>query len=128
LVGSSHEVLEPVQRYFAALNAADSDVVQELFTEDGVVMQPGEATVSGRPAIMMFLEKHFAVIRFGRELHVDEVLSDGSLGTVRCHTTGTVTVQASGEVKRHESRELFVLRRADDGWRIRHYMFNYPAR
>jgi len=51
----------------------------------------------------------------------------GGLAAVQTQTTGTVKLLASGSTISAVSRELFVLRRSGDGWRITDYMFNRTA-
>jgi hypothetical protein len=43
------------------------------------------------------------------------------------HTAGTLTILATNNTMHAPSRELFVLRKAGNGWRITEYMFNRPA-
>lgn len=49
------------------------------------------------------------------------------MATARAHTTGTITFLADNNVIEAVSRELFVLRKSAEGWRITDYMFNRPA-
>lgn len=121
------DVLRPVEEYFTALNAGDDSALQQLFEPDGKVLPPGEATVTGRDAVGEFYRTRFAAVQFGRDLRVHDVVCEGNTGAVHCSTTGTVTIRATGHEQEVDSRELFVLRRGDDGWRIQYYMFNAPS-
>jgi ketosteroid isomerase-like protein len=89
-------------------------------------MAPAKETVSGHEAIGAFFRANFAAVQFDRDLHVHDVTWDGDLGAVQCSTTGTVTVRATGATKNVDSREIFLLRRGEDSWRIQCYMFNPP--
>ena len=118
-------VEEPIRGYFKALNNADPDGVAKVFTEDGALLPDEGETVTGREAIRAMFRRHFAALRFQRELHIDRVRQDGDTAVAETHTTGTITV--NGTTLPVESRELFILRRSQNGWEISDYMFNRPA-
>ena len=116
-----------VAAYMDRLNAADVQGLVALFATDGTVMAPEAPTVRGHDALLRYFEQVLTAMRFGRELHVDEVQADGGLAVVRCHTTGTVTRRGPGVTVEAESRELFALIDGPDGWRIQMYVFNSPS-
>ena len=116
-----------VASYMDRLNAADAQGLADLFAIDGTVMAPEVPTATGRDALLSFFDRIVAAMRFGRELHIDEVHAAGALAVVRCHTTGTSTRREPGITVEAESRELFALVDGPDGWRIQAYCFNSPA-
>jgi len=116
-----------VAAYMDRLNAADVEGLAALFAPDGTVMAPGMPTVTGREGLVRFFDQILTAMRFGRELHIDEVHAHGDIAVVRCHTTGTVTRREPGLTVEAESRELFALLDGQDGWRIQAYAFNSPA-
>lgn len=116
-----------VESYFAALNRKDLDAILEMFGEDGTVVFPGAQTARGRTEIERFYAPHFERFGYGRVPHIDEVEERSGLAVVRSHTTGTITVLADASSVEAVSRELFVLRRDDGGWRFWQYMANQPA-
>jgi len=117
-------VAAPVEAYIAGLNAHDLDGVINSFTDDVAVMPPEAETVVGLAAARAEYIHRFTMFDYGRVLHVDEWFADGDVAVVRCHTTGLLTVKATGVVLEVVARELFGLQRVDGQWKIRCYMFN----
>ncbi len=116
-----------VASYMDRLNAADVQGLAALFAADGTVMAPEAPTATGRDALLRFFDQILTAMRFGRELQIDEVHTEGGLAVVRCHTTGTITRRESGVTVEAESRELFALVDGPDGWQIQTYVFNSPS-
>lgn len=127
-MGANTTELEAVVRsYFSALNGGNAEQVLATFADSIVLMLHGRPTVSGIDAAKASYEKNLSATSFQRVLHIDDASLDGNLGYVRCHSTGTVTPKATGTPKEVSGRELFVLERANDGWKIQTYMMNHLA-
>ena len=117
-----------VRAYFTALNASDLDGVVAVFADDGSVMADEFPGATGREQLRRLFTGIFKARSFGREVHVDRIIEEGDLATVQTHTTGTLTILETSTTIQGVSRELWVLRRADAGWRIVDYMFNRSER
>jgi uncharacterized protein (TIGR02246 family) len=113
-----------VRAYFAALSGSDLQAVLELFDEEAVVTASGMETAAGKDALRATYEGTFSRVRIKEKPEVDRVLESDGLAAVETHSSGTVTQIESGEATEVGFRELFVLRRSDDRWRIVDYMFN----
>ena len=117
-----------VRAYFTALNGADLDGLVAVFADDGSVMADEFPSATGREELHRLFTGIFNARRFGRELHIDRVIEAGDLAAVQTHTTGTLTMLDTNTTVHGVSRELWVLRKADSGWRIVDYMFNRSGR
>ena len=116
-----------VSAYFTALNAADLDGIVAVFADDGSVMADEFASATGQEQLRRLFAGIFKARSFGRELHIDRIIEEGDLAAVQTHTTGTLTILETNTTIQGVSRELWVLRKADSGWRIVDYMFNRPG-
>lgn len=116
----------PVHAYFSALNRQELEHITELFTDDAVLMLNDSETLVGQDAVRAFYEHRFSAVRFGRNLHIDEMSADGDLAFVRAHSTGTVKPLVTGKAMDVSGRELFVLQRVSGIWKIQCYMMNHP--
>ena len=113
-----------LKNYEAVLNASDVDGILALYAEDGVFM-PGEApTAAGKEQIRAAYEHVFDTIKLDIVFSIDEIVQHGDFAFARTLSRGEVTVMAAGLTLPEENRELFVLRRTGDDWRIARYMFN----
>lgn len=117
-------VKSAVSAYFDALNSSDVEGLVSVFTEDGALMGHEMETLRGQEQIRRAFQGIFQGVSFQRELHFDEVQESEGTAIARTHSTGTITILANDHVDSPVSRELFVLRKSADGWRITDYMFN----
>jgi uncharacterized protein (TIGR02246 family) len=113
-----------VRAYFDALRSPDVDATVALFADDAIVVAPGFDTAAGAAQIRATYEGTFASMRIDEQVEIDGTREAGDLAVVRTHSHGTVTQLESGAASDAGFRELFVLRRASDRWRIAEYMFN----
>jgi len=111
--------------FAAALNAKDAKAAAALYTEDAVLIPPGEPLVRGRDAIEEYWR---GAIEAGgvRDVSVEtmDALSSGSLG----YETGSFVLTANGpdgEAMTDRGRYVELLRREPDGrWLSTHGIWN----
>jgi uncharacterized protein (TIGR02246 family) len=111
--------------FAAALNAKDAKAAAALYTEDAVLIPPGEPLVRGREAIEEYWR---GAIESGgvRDVSVEtmDALSSGSLG----YETGSFVLTANGpdgEAVIDRGRYVELLRREPDGrWLSTHGIWN----
>jgi uncharacterized protein (TIGR02246 family) len=113
--------------YETLLNAGDAAGIEQLYSADGVFMPAGFPTASGRTAVRGSYDAVFANIRINIHFTVDEVKVKDAFAYVRTHSEGTSTVVATGATGPEMNRELFVLARGANGWKIARYIFNKPS-
>ncbi len=113
-----------LKKYEAALNASDVAGVLALYAEDGVFMPTEAPTAVGKEQIRAAYEHVFGTIKFDIVFSIDEIVQHGDFAFARTLSKGKVTVLAKGVTLHAEHRELFVLKKTDDGWKIARYMFN----
>jgi len=125
-VSASKVELGQMNRDFAAaLNAKDAKAAAALYTEDAVLIPPGEPVVRGREAIEEYWR---GAIESGgvRDVSVEtmDALSSGSLG----YETGSFVLTANGpdgEAVVDRGRYVELLRREPDGrWLSTHGIWN----
>jgi len=113
-----------LMNYEAALNASDLDGVLALYAEDGVFMPTEAPTAVGREQIRAAYEHVFGAIKLDIAFSIDEIVLSGNFAFARTLSRGEVTVLAEDVTLPEENRELFVLEKTGDEWRIARYMFN----
>lgn len=125
-VSTSKVELGQMNRDFAAaLNAKDAQAAAALYTEDAVLIPPGEPLVRGREAIEEYWR---GAIESGgvRDVSVEtmDALSSGSLG----YETGSFVLTANGPdgvAVIDRGRYIELLRREPDGrWLSTHGIWN----
>ena len=117
-----------IRAYMTALNAADLDGILAVFGSDGSILPDEFPTATGQEQLRLLFAAILKARSFGRELHVDRIVEGDDLATVQTHTTGMLTMLDTNTTIQAVSRELWVLRRTDDEWRIVDYMFNRSER
>lgn len=121
----SSAIQQTVRAYFDSFNASDVDGILATFAPDGSIMADEMATVTGPEQIRQIFAGAFGAMRYQFDFAIDRVVIEGTMATVQAHATGTVTTLDTGStVTAPPHRELFVLRKSAQGWRITDYMFN----
>lgn len=121
------EAQELVRTYFQALNASDTDLAASLYAPDGVFMGHQSPTSVGG-VVHGAYEQVFNAISLELNFDFDETSIYEATATLRTSSTGTITLLHDMTViDATLGRELFVLRRVHDAWRIAVFMFNESA-
>lgn len=110
--------------YRDALNASDVAQVLPLYTPDGVFMPSNGPSAIGQEQIKGSYEFVFKTIQLHIEFFIDEIIVLGDYAFARTTSKGTTLIHANGQTVPEENRELFVLQKMDEQWKISRYMFN----
>ena len=113
-----------LKNYEAVLNASDVDGVLALYAEDGVFMPTEAPTAAGKEQVRAAYEYVLGIIKLDIAFSIDEIVQSGDFAFARTVSRGEVTVLAEGVTLPEENRELFVLKKTGDDWKIARYMFN----
>ena len=113
-----------LKNYEAVLNASDVDGILALYAEDGVFMPTEAPTAAGKEQVRAAYEHVFGAIKLDIAFSIDEIVQSGDFAFARTVSRGEVTVLAEGVTLPEENRELFVLKKTGDDWKIARYMFN----
>jgi len=112
--------------FVKAFNAGDAAGVAALYTEDAVVMPPGQPAVEGRGAIESTMAEMLAAAG-GPQLSLTtddiELMMSPGVG----HTavaTGTWTMNAADGSHLDHGKAMVVWRQTDDGWKLSRDMWN----
>lgn len=108
--------------YRNALAALDTAAVTNAYTADGVVMGPGSPTAVGSEALATTYNAIFSAVKLDLNFHIDEMILGRQYAFVRSVSTGTAT--ANGTSTREDNRELFVVKKENDDWKIARYIYN----
>lgn len=112
--------------FVKAFNAGDAAGVAALYTEDAVVMPPGQPAVEGRGAIESTMAEMLAAAG-GPQLSLEttdiELMMSPGVG----HTavaTGTWTMNAADGSHLDHGKAMVVWRQTDDGWKLSRDIWN----
>ncbi|ATB36136.1 hypothetical protein CYFUS_001550 [Cystobacter fuscus] len=120
-------IRQTLARYESALNAADTDTIVSLYTEQGVQMAPDAPAAVGREAVRAAYDGTFKAISLNLKFTVDEVKMLGKdRALLRSHSNGTLKVNGSGQPAGPAAfKELFILSKQKSGeWKFSHYSFS----
>ena len=115
-----------LRTYFDVANDADAGLLASLYTDDAVLLAGDFPTASGRPDIEAFYSGAFSQLQLQIEVDLPaaDIAVHGDVAHATTSSTGTRTIRAPGDVVPENNRELWVLDRAGDDWKIARYMFN----
>ena len=117
-----HAVLKA---YEQVLNASDVDGVLKLYTEDGVFMAQHNPSAVGIQQVEAAYTGVFQAIDLNVEFDIVEVevIAD-DWAFARTNSSGTTTINATGDQIPEGNQELFVLQKIDGDWKIARYAFS----
>ena len=110
--------------YRDALAASNAEGVTSAFTSDGVVMGPASPTASGSMQLKSAYDGIFSAVGLDLNFKIDEIIVGKEYGFVRSTSAGMLTVKANGATAPEENREVFIVKKADDQWKIARYLYN----
>jgi len=113
-----------IHSYGDAFNAADIARTVSLFTADGILM-PNNAPLShGKEQLTAAFKFLLNTFRISIVYSIDEITVSGGCAVVRTNSKVATHVNASDENISLNNKELFILRKEQDDWKISHYIFN----
>ncbi|MDO1449187.1 DUF4440 domain-containing protein [Rhodocytophaga aerolata] len=112
------------ETYRNALAASNPDAVTSAFTTDGVVMGHGSPTAAGTTELKNTYESIFGIVGLDLNFKIDEIIVGNQYGFVRSTSAGKATMKANGSSAPEENRELFVVQKVNDQWKIARYIYN----
>ena len=110
--------------YRDALNASSVTAVLPLYTKSGAFMPTNAPSAIGQEALQASYEMIFNSLQLHVEFHIDELVVSDTLAFARTTSKGTTLIHATGQTVPEENRELFVLQKENEAWKIASYMFN----
>ncbi len=111
--------------YEQVLNASDVDGILKLYTEDGVFMSPNNPSAVGIQQVEAAYTGAFQAIDLNVEFDIVEieVIAD-DWAFARTNSSGTTTINATGDKVAEGNQELFVMQKIDGNWKIARYAFS----
>lgn len=110
--------------YRNALSESDSEAIKNTFASNGVVMPPSSATYIGRDNIKANYDNIFKNVSLDLQFAIDEIVVEGDYGFVRSTSDGLAKINSTGESFPEVNRELFIVRKENNNWKIAFYMYN----
>ncbi len=110
--------------YQKALNDGNTGKVLSLYTPRGIFMPSSKPTSIGMKQIKIAYEYVFKTLYFNVKFHIDEIECHGAIAFVRTSSDGKIKLLEKNITVNNNSRELFVLKRIANQWKIYRYMFN----
>lgn len=124
---NDQEAIENVlTTYFAAANAGDAVALAALYTEDAVLLPGDMPTAEGVADIEALYAGAFSQLQLDIEVDLAsaDIVVDDDLAYATTTSAGTRRIHATGDTIPENNRELWIMARAQEGWKITRYMFN----
>ncbi len=114
-----------LKAYEQVLNASDVAGVLKLYTKDGVFMAQHNPSAVGIQQVEAAYTGAFQAIDLNVEFDIVEieVIAD-DWAFARTNSSGTTTINATGDKVPEGNQELFVLQKIDGDWKIARYAFS----
>ena len=110
--------------YRDALASGNSEAVKNTFAVNGAVIPPSSATYRGAENIKENYDNIFKNVSLDLQFDIDEIIIEGDYGFVRSTSGGFAKIKATGESSPEVNRELFIVHKENNNWKIAFYMYN----
>jgi uncharacterized protein (TIGR02246 family) len=111
-----------------AFNNGNAEAIATHFTEDAILMPPGQPADTGRAAVEAYYQSIFDVYETELSSRYVDVEVSGDLAYGRGIATATLTPKDGGESVTSTSKYLNILERQSDGtWKTTHDIWNANA-
>ena len=113
------------EQFMNLFKAGDATALARLYTENAVLMPPGEPAVTGRKAIELKLQTTFDRFTAVLSATFDEIEIAGDWAFERGSYTLTLTPKVEGEPLQEVGKYLLILRRNSNGsWKLARDIWN----
>ena len=114
-----------LKTYESVLNASDVDGIVKLYTLDGVFMAQHNPSAVGIEQIEAAYTGAFQAINLNVEFDIVEikVIAD-DWAFARTNSSGTTTINATGDKVPEGNQELFLMQKINGDWKIARYGFS----
>lgn len=116
--GEVHPPVETLNSVIEADNRGDIEAVMGQYTDDAILMPPGNATISGKEAI----RKNYVTIFESSTLQlypvVQEIIQSDKLTVIRGTIRGSVTAKSNKAITPVNDKFLMVLSNRSSAWKI----------
>lgn len=113
-----------IKSYEKALNSSNVAKVMRLYAKDGVFMPSSKPTSQGYDQVRTAYKYVFRDLDLDVSFHIDEIVWRDDIAFVRTVSDGEIKLLKKDITLKNNSRELFVMKRINDDWKIYRYMFN----
>ena len=119
-------ILDFERSVFDAQIMGDFEAWLDSFTDDAIVMAPGEPALVGKHAIAQWHAPYFGQNDLHEETDEREVEVFGDWAFIRAHWTWTLTPKSGGEAIESTGNSIWILsRQPDNSWKIARGIYNY---
>jgi len=118
------EAKKVVEDYFKALNDSQLEIIVKLYHKDSVFLPKNAPAVRGIDEIAKAYRTLFETAKLNTDHIYRHVSASGNIAIVESQGSGTLTLLESRKAIPSNNKELFVLRKIDNEWKIDRYMFN----
>ena len=113
--------------YSSAFNAADITKTVALYSPEGILMPNNGPVAQGQNQLTKSFYFLFSKFQIEINYHINEITISGDYAYVRTNSIVKTFVKANNELIVLENKELFVVQKLNDDWKISHYIFNNTA-
>jgi ketosteroid isomerase-like protein len=117
-------VYRVVHQYEQSLNAGNAEAIVDLFAPDGVAEWNEKPTFVTRQQKIDGYNALFQIAKFSTAFAYDAIDVYGNVAIVRTHHDVGAAATVNGKSILDYNREVFVLRKQANGWKIILYTFN----
>jgi len=117
-------ILNLLTEYDNSLNSANIALIPSFYAEDGLFMPDGMQELSRNDLQKKNHESYLKKVQFRIDFTIADIIIDGRYAFVQAIAKANSRNLETDKVSAKTSRDLFILRKDQDKWKIFRYIFN----
>lgn len=118
------KAIDLITNYGIYLQNGNIEEILKLYSPDAEIIPDGLSSLTNKKNIEIFYKNTFQTIKLHGNLKIKEVMIFDTIALVRCEEPAEVEILATGQKEKSYFRELFILRKENNNWKILKYMFS----
>lgn len=124
---SKNKAIDLIKIYMKNLQAGNVTEILKLYATNSEIIPESKASIKNKQDIENFYIETFSEIKLHGDLHITDVNVFENIAIVRSEEPANVEILATGIIEKSYFRELFILTKENEDWKIFKYMFSQIA-
>jgi ketosteroid isomerase-like protein len=120
----NNEIKALLETYQKGLCDPNIDLICQVYTDDAMFIGQPFPTADGLDQIITLYKDFQSKLKFDVEFEVKELILDKEYGYMRTESYGSIVPVGQPKKDGEGNREIFILKKEMEKWKIHRYIFN----
>lgn len=117
------QISDLMTAYQNILNNANAANIKDVYTKDGTFIGQGFPTAIGQANIENLYSDFLSKLDFDIEFNIIEITLENDYGYIQTISRGTIVPKGQTAKNKEANREIFIVKKVNEQWKIHRYIF-----